>query len=329
MASMGVVLKINSRSLEMTLKPTQSASQKKKKAGKVNKGGRPKKGTPGSSATQWKVIHSPPGGTNQYEVNAQGQVRRKLKNGEYRDVKPWVTGGPYACVYLYGYPNATRHRKKVYVHRLVAMHFLTGKQGRKKNEVVHHKVGPANNTASQLEWVSIEENAKARKYFNPDGTRKNRKVSKSVPKPNALKKKVSTPQAQPVPTSAQKKKVAIQAKPKKTDLQPAKIPPKYKKADHKPVKLAKMEKLPDADVFIPKTETLEGKVKYLAKVSVEFKQAFMRCKAAHPKLKLKNFAEYFRRATGKGLKLGKAGGPQKWKTKLISALEAIRTRLKS
>ena len=271
----------------------------------------------------WKRVSNPPGGTNHYEVNAQGQVRRKLKNGEYRDVKPWVTGGPYACVYLYGYPNATRHRKKVYVHRLVALHFL---KGRKKLEVVHHKQGPGNNTASQLEWVSIEENANARKYWNPDGTRKNRKVTKNVSKPNALKKKDSAQQAQPVPTTAQKNKVAIQGKPKKNDLKPAKIPDKSQKA-YKPVKLAKMEKLPDADVFIPKTETIEGKIKYLGKVSAEFKQAFMRTKAVHPKLKLKNFALYFRRATGKGLKL--KGGPQKWKTMLLSALEAIRTRLET
>ena len=267
----------------------------------------------------WKRVSSPPGGTNHYEVSAQGQVRRKLKNGEYRDVKPWVTGGPYACVYLYGYPNATRHRKKVYVHRLVALHFL---KGRKKLEVVHHKQGPGNNTAAQLEWVSIEENANARKYWNPDGTRKNRKVSKSVSKTNALKKKDTAQQAQPVPTTAQKKKVAIQGKPKKNDLKPAKIPDK-----HNAVKLGKMEKLPDPDVFIPKTETIEQKIKYLAKVSPEFKQAFLRCKAVHPKLKLKNFLEYFHRATKKKLKL--KGGPMKWKTTLLSALEAIRTRLKS
>ena len=302
----------------MTPKPTKPGSQKK------NKGGRPRKhaksGTPGSTAITWKKVSSPPGGTNDYEVNNQGQVRRKLKNGEYRDVKAWGTGGPYAAVYLYGYPNVTRNRKKVYVHRLVAEHFV---KGRKPNEVVHHKQGPANNTASQLEWVSIEENAKARKYFNSDGTRR-KKVTDRVQKANALKNKGTPSQSE--------------AKPKASDLAPAKIPPKAKKQkpvkpanpDNEPAKIAgDMEKLPGHDVFIPKTESLRGKIIYLAKVSKEFKRAFMDTKTVHPKLKLSNFAEYFKKATGKGLKLSDKKGAQGWKTKLLSALHAIKTRLPS
>jgi hypothetical protein len=255
-------------------------------------------------------------------VNNQGQVRRKLKNGEYRDVKAWVTGGPYAAVYLYGFPNVTRNRKKVYVHRLVAEHFV---KGRKPKEVVHHKRGPANNSAAQLEWVSIEDNLKARKYFNPDGTRKSgKKMTKRVQDSNALKdkpaKKAPTPQT------------------KTAELKPAKIPPKLakpakkvaQKQDNQAVKFAdKMEKLPGPDVFIPKTDTLRGKIIYVAKVSKEFKRAFMDTRSVHPKLKMSNFAEYFKRATGKGLKIDNKKGAQGWKTKLISALEAIKTRLKT
>ena len=102
-----------------------------------------------------------------------------LKSGRYKPVKAWVTGGVYAAVYLYGFKNATRHRKKVYVHRLVASHFV---KGRKKLDVVHHKVGPANNTAKQLEWTSIDENLKARKYLDPEtGKPKKRSMKKVEP----------------------------------------------------------------------------------------------------------------------------------------------------
>ena len=75
-------------------------------------------------------------------------MRRKLKDGRFVPVKPWVTGGPYAAVYLYGFRNVTRNRKKVYIHRLVAEHFV---KGRKKGEVVHHKQGRTNNSTSALE----------------------------------------------------------------------------------------------------------------------------------------------------------------------------------
>ena len=56
-------------------------------------------------------------------------------------------------------------RKKCYIHRLVAAHFRqdTKVSGEK---FVHHKDGnEANNQASNLEWTTLEQNLKARKYF--------------------------------------------------------------------------------------------------------------------------------------------------------------------
>ena len=151
---------------------------------KKNKGGRPRKNVAkgsGSSGLQWKKITNPVS-THHYEVNTQGQVRRLLKSGQYYDLKPWITGGPYSAVYLTGVKGATRNRKKVYVHRLVATHFIKDK---KPGEVVHHLVGPHSNTKNTLDWVPVSENNKARKYFNEDGTRKlRRKVKHKVNVPN-------------------------------------------------------------------------------------------------------------------------------------------------
>ena len=123
--------------------------------------------------TEPKSIHD-------YEVSSTGQVRRKLKNGDYYNLKPWVTGGPYACVYLTGIKSATRNRKKVYVHRLVATHFL--KASKAPNKVVHHEVGPSSNTSNTLKWVSPSEYSKARKFFTDDGKRKSRKYKEKAHK---------------------------------------------------------------------------------------------------------------------------------------------------
>jgi hypothetical protein len=196
-------------------------------------------------------------------------------------------------------------------------------KGRKKGEVVHHKSGPANNTASALEWVSVEENQKARKYFLPDGTRK-AKVKRRVPQSNALKNKASPP-AQ----SAQN--APIKKLPPKKPGKPA--PPVQKlpeKKEHEPVKLpGKQEVLPDRDQYIPNVETLKKKIRWLTKNSKEFARAYLDTRKVIKHLSSSNLGDLFKQATGKGLKLADNAGPSKWKTKLISALNAIKTRLKT
>lgn len=89
------------------------------------------------------------------------------------------------------------------------------------------------------------------------------------------------------------------------------------------------ENLPDHDEFIPNTETIKQKVRYLAKVSAEFREHYMKTRAVHKNFKSSNLAELFKQATGKGLKLDDSKGPRAWKSKLISALHSIRTRLKT
>ena len=283
---------------------TKSGSQSK------NKGGRPRKSASsrGPPGIKWRIIQSPAGSLNHYEISSQGEVRRKLKDGRFVPVKPWVTGGPYAAVYLYGFPNVTRNRKKVYIHRLVAEHFV---KGRKKGEVVHHKQGPANNNASALEWVSVEENAKAKKYFNPDGTRKSKKKL-DVPAPNALKNKRDLKAISPKKPPSPKPDVEKQDKEKV----------------EKPIQLpGKADDFPDEDEYIPNVETDQKKIRYLTKRSPEVSRAYKETRKVVKELSSRKLPELFREATGKKLKLADNKSPSHWKTVLLSALEAIRTRL--
>jgi hypothetical protein len=279
-----------------------SANAIPKKAKIKNPGGRPRVNTKGSHGTKtslikWVDITDPPGSTNNYQVSSEGQVQRLLKSGRYKPVKAWTTGGPYAAVYLYGFPNVTRHRKKVYVHRLVATHFIKDK---KPGEVVHHLKGPSNNQARNLDWVSVEDNLKARKFLGPDGK----------PRPKGTKKVINnvlTPNAKKTPPAAKAKAW--------TDKAPKPLP----QADN----------LPDREEFIPNTETLKRKIKYLTKTSKEFLKAWAKTKKVIPQLKASNLADLHKEATGKGVKITDKMGPAEWKTRLLSALYAIKTRLKT
>ena len=244
---------------------------------KKNKGGRPRKhgtSTKGVPTLQWKKITKPVS-KHEYEISSLGNVRRKLKNGGYYDLKPWVTGGPYAAVYLTGIEGATRGRKKTYIHRLVADHFLS--QTKKPNKVVHHEVGPHSNTARTLKWVTPSENNKARKYFNDDGSRKSKKAMLSG------KVKKHAPASQSNPLSPDKPE-------------------------------------PAANPVTPKRA-----LKYLYKNNAQFKKMFKDFLKKNKSVNQKNFADKFREATGKSLKIG--AEPQSWYKVLVSAMVEIERRL--
>ena len=232
-----------------------------------------------------------------------GGVRRLLKTGQYYDLKPWVTGGPYAAVYLTGIKGATRGRKKCYVHKLVADHFVPGKAS---NKVVHHTVGPHSNTKNTLQWVTPSENNNARKFFTDDGKRKVKKARppkktiKNVPAPAAPEKTA------PVPKEKPKKLVP---KPK---VQKPKPQPKYS--------------LPsDPDEYYEE-ETWDEKIGWLLRKHPPFKKAWTEfLKKFKGVVKLRNFKKKFREATGKSLKLGEH--PAAWNTRMISAMNEIERRL--
>ena len=285
-------------------KPSQPVNQKK------NKGGRPKKlvsGTPGSDSTIWKRV-SHPVSTHTYEVNSRGEVRRLLKTGAYYNVKPWITGGPYAAVYIYGVKGATRNRKKVYVHRLVAQAFVGGKR---PGNVVHHKLGPASNTKSTLEWVTPSQNLNARKYFNDDGTRRKKTA---VPKVKVAKVKVNVPSAQkPQITASAKAKPA-----KNVAVLPSVAKPKNKALPAIP-----------ADEYHPANDwPFKKKLGLLMKKVPAFMKAWKAFRKEMPTVTRKNFLAKFKEATGKGLEKKLDGGPANWNTRIRSAMYAIRQKLK-
>ena len=270
---------------------------------KVNKGGRPRKNAVSGGKPQpvgWKKITNPVS-IHHYEVSSQGEVRRKKKDGSYYNLKPWVTGGPYAAVYLTGVKSATRNRKKVYVHRLVATHFV---QGKTSGKVVHHKVGPGSNTAQNLQWVTHSQNLKARKFFNDDGSRKKQR-SKGVAKPKKSPKNV------PV---------------KKSDQKSAPIP-KEKKIEPKPVAPPpnSQNKLPDDPNEFYNTPTFLSKLTILVKKWKPFRREWLKFRKRVTEVNQKNFPEKFKEATGKKLKLGKS--PAAWETHMKSAMFEIERRL--
>ena len=107
---------------------------------------------------EWRPV---PGWESVYQVSSEGRVKNIT-----RDVRsPWgfrkvegrlmsllANGNGYRFLYL----KRGNTRTKAYVHRLVALAFITQPAG---ECVVNHKdFNPANNTAANLEWVSQAEN---------------------------------------------------------------------------------------------------------------------------------------------------------------------------
>ena len=111
---------------------------------------------------------------------------RILWDGRKQRVKPW-NSGPYLKVYIYGVKGTANkyNRKAVYVHRLVADHFLPPETGKKK--FVHHlDTDERNNDVKNLTRTTLEENINAQKYFYKakDGAiKRKRKKPKEQSKP--------------------------------------------------------------------------------------------------------------------------------------------------
>ena len=262
---------------------------------KKNLGGRPRKSGNGKGGEQWKQITEPKS-SHYYEISSRGNVRRKLKNGDWYNMIPWITGGPYSAVYISGVAGATRNRKKAYIHRLVANHF--NKASKKAGNVVHHTKGPSNNTKENLKWVTPSENQNARRFFTDDGKRK----SKDAWKKRKIEKRVP-------PTQVPKER---QARP---------VPPKQKKPT------APEKRLPDdPDGYYP-IEGVDKQINWLIKSWRPFKLEWRKFRKEMPMVNRKNFADKFREATGKKFKSGSS--PASWNTRLMSAMHEIARRLET
>ena len=99
----------------------------------------------------WKEIS---GYGGQYEVSDLGRVK-SLGNNKYRKekiLKPWKTNNGYLLVNL----CKDGQTKYLLVHRLVAKAFIPNPQG--LDTVNHKDEVKTNNTASNLEWMSREDN---------------------------------------------------------------------------------------------------------------------------------------------------------------------------
>ena len=93
---------------------------------------------------EWRDIE----GFDMYEVNAQGQVRRKAQI-----LKPGAIPTGHLTV---GLCRGKGKPKSMYVHRLVALAFL---ENRESKRVVNHKNGnPKDNRLENLEWATHSEN---------------------------------------------------------------------------------------------------------------------------------------------------------------------------
>ena len=299
---------------------------------KKNKGGRPRKhAKAGSTAITWKKL-SQPVSSHTYEVSSQGQVRRLKADGTYYDIKPWLnSGNAYLSVYIYGVAGATRNRKKVYVHKLVAQEFVAG---RSKGKVVHHTIGPQSNTKSTLQWVTPSENLKARKFFNDDGTRKKRK-----PKTARLRKKVKVP-AQRVSDAERSLKVnqkldtqppekKVLPKPVNIKQQPApKKQEKQKVAAIVPAKVVKkrIKRMPnEADKRDKSWNWIwTRKLNWLKKNRPAFMKTWSRFRKANRLVTAKNLNVVYKLVTKKKLEKEVANSPAaQWDTKFRRAMKVI------
>jgi hypothetical protein len=93
---------------------------------------------------EWRDIE----GFDMYEVNAQGQVRRKAQI-----LKPGSIPSGHLTVALC---RGKGKPKSMYVHRLVALAFLKNPESKR---VVNHKNGnPKDNRLDNLEWATHSEN---------------------------------------------------------------------------------------------------------------------------------------------------------------------------
>ena len=96
----------------------------------------------------WKAIA---GYEGLYEVSDQGRVK-SLWNGKEKILKPGKNSSGYLLVSL----HKDGHGKTVKIHRIVAESFIPNPQG--LATVNHKDEVKTNNVASNLEWMSREDN---------------------------------------------------------------------------------------------------------------------------------------------------------------------------
>lgn len=95
----------------------------------------------------WKQIEN----FENYEVSTYGRVRKNYKNKKVKYLKPMKTNG-YLCVELW----KNRKRKRIKIHRLVAIAFISNPDN--LPQVNHKDLNKENNNVENLEWISNRDN---------------------------------------------------------------------------------------------------------------------------------------------------------------------------
>jgi hypothetical protein len=109
-----------------------------------------------------------------YEVSNFGNVRKKLKNGEYKIINCSITNVGYKYFQL----NRNKKRKNYMIHQLVALHFIGM---RSDNKVIDHiDLNPLNNNVSNLRYVSQKENCYNHPRVNKDVEEKDPKLRRKI-----------------------------------------------------------------------------------------------------------------------------------------------------
>jgi hypothetical protein len=89
-----------------------------------------------------------------YIISNKGRIFRQLNNGIFRELKWMKKPNGYYKVELY----KKGKRKDLYIHRLVAEHFIPNDDPVNKDEVNHKKRNKKNNSVTNLIWVTRQEN---------------------------------------------------------------------------------------------------------------------------------------------------------------------------
>lgn len=101
----------------------------------------------------WKEIDL----NNKYEISDFGRVRKKLvRRRPYLYMTPDTSKSGYKRITIWNTENGTKKSTRIFVHRLVAIHFLPNPH---ELPIVNHiDNNPSNNHVSNLEWCTYGQN---------------------------------------------------------------------------------------------------------------------------------------------------------------------------
>ena len=108
---------------------------------------------------KWEPIKSKDGKTDiGYEISSLGRLRKKIKEGEDAEELNVKSVGSVTVGGYLSFNKSPKNLETKVMHRLVAMHFLKRPEG--CNVVNHISEDPSDNRVINLEWTTLQGNAK-------------------------------------------------------------------------------------------------------------------------------------------------------------------------